>query len=221
MRAHQSRACVALPHLSIACADLCFRCAAPTAPASARAAPESGSGFDALVRAWSAPPASHPHPQQAPQHAHPLPLPHARGLGAGSCSLLPDTDSLFLGELSDAEHELLRDLRTSTSSHPPAQHHAAPPSAAHPGGAHHPAHAPHPHHGTDLGASLRGFSQLVPGGDGIGDLFLGIGSLLGVEPSWQVGPGGAGGCGGSRMGGGDGGGAPASFAGICDVLRRA
>jgi hypothetical protein len=119
-----------------------------------------------------------------------------------SCSLLPD---MYLGELSDAEHELIRDLRPASRAARPVLHAGAPAAA--------PLH--------DFGASMRGFSVLGGLENGLGDIFMGIGSLLGAEPSWQVAPSLAGDRRASRLApqGGAPANAPASFAGICDILR--
>ena len=119
-----------------------------------------------------------------------------------SCSLLPD---MYLGELSDAEHELIRDLRPASRAARPMAHTGA------------PAAAPLP----DFGASMRGFSVLGGLENGLGDIFMGIGSLLGAEPSWQAPPSLAGDRRASRLApqAGAPANAPASFAGICDILQ--
>jgi hypothetical protein len=112
---------------------------------------------------------------------------------------------LYLGELSDAEQELIRDLRPGGGPAP---------------GQLLPGAAVHVHGGLSMmapefgGGPVRGFSEAT------NDLFLGIGSLLGVEPSWQALPPASrdGRCGGvaapSQLAR-----TPSSFAGICDLLR--
>jgi hypothetical protein len=171
----------------------------------ARVAPAAGSGFDALVQAWTGGGGG---AGLLPRSAAAL----APAAPSASCSLLPD---MYLGELSDAEQELIRDLRTAPAA--AAGGLAAAQAAA--------AGVPPALH--DFGGHGRGFSVLGAG-DVTGDIFLGIGSLLGAEASWQVAPGaaGAGGAAGgerrfgnSRMGAPGGSAAPASFAGICDILR--
>jgi hypothetical protein len=152
------------------------------------------------VQAWTARPAlGQPAAALRPLSA---PLALAPPVSSGpSCSLLPD---LYLGELSDAEQELIRDLRPGGAPAPGDLHGAA----AH-------AHSNLPLLPQEFaGGPVRGFSEAT------NDLFLGIGSLLGVEASWQALPPASldGRCGGiaapSQLAR-----APSSFAGICDLLR--
>jgi len=169
-------------------------CAAPLPPCS-----DGPSQLDALFREWSA------NPQalgtRRANSANMLQPPDV------SCSLLPD---VYLGEISDAEHELLRDLRPDSRLARPVAH-PHPHLHAH-------AHAPAPVPDV-YGASMRGYSALGVE-NGLGDIF---GSLLGVEPSWAVPPSmaGAGDRRASRLApsGGNNAHLPASFAGICDILR--
>lgn len=171
----------------------------PAGVDAARAAPSHS--LDVLFHEWSANPAQVLGAHRA-NAANLLPPPDV------SCSLLPD---MYLGELSPDEHELIRDLRPASRAARPQQAPA-------------PAHAAASLH--DFGASLRGFSALGGGlggaENGLGDIFMGIGSLLGVEPSWQVAPSlAAGDRRASRFAapGGPATNTPASFAGICDLLR--
>ena len=186
-----------------ACACLCAAALCRTSDAAtvAGAVPlaargEAPSNLDALFQEWSANPAHAVLGAPRANSANVLPPPDV------SCSLLPD---LYLAEITDAEHELIRDLRPASRAARP-QAPAVAPAAA-------PLH--------DFGASMRGFSVLGVGENGLGDIFMGIGSLLGVEPSWQVAPSLAGDRRASRLApaGGAAANAPASFAGICDILR--
>ena len=115
--------------------------------------------------------------------------PHGQQSTGGGCALLPD-----LLEFGAEEEEFLRDLsntraRTQPLHQPPPQPQQA-------------AAAPH----------VRGCSLLGPPGDATGDMFAGIGSLLGAEPSWL--PAGAG------PAAVDAAAAPSSFAGLFNMLQR-
>ena len=178
---------------------------APHPPVDAAAAGPSAPGIeapsqlDALLREWSANPVQVLGARRT-NSASMLPPPDV------SCSLLPD---MYLGEITDAEHELIRDLRPDSRAARPQAH-----AIAH-------AHAPLPAPLADFGVSMRGYSALGVE-NGLGDIFMGIGSLLGVEPSWQAAPSLAGDRRASRLAPAGGAGAaqmPASFAGICDILR--